>query len=59
MQIAASPVPAERLAAHRVVATALAVQSDAELAELLAGGRTQGTGIGGGTVALGSAASPS
>lgn len=52
MQIAAPPVPAERLAAHRVVATALAVQSDAELAELLAGGHSQGTGIGGGTVTL-------
>ncbi len=52
MQIAASPVPAERLAAHRVAATALAVQSDAELAELLAGGRSQGTGIGGSAVTL-------
>ncbi|HZP52972.1 hypothetical protein [Actinocrinis sp.] len=52
MQIAAPPVPAERLAAHRVVATALAVKSDAELAELLAGGRSQGAGIGGSAVAL-------
>jgi hypothetical protein len=45
-------VPAERLAAHRVAATALAVQSDADLAGLLAEGRAAGTGIGGTVVTL-------
>jgi hypothetical protein len=52
VRINAPPVPAERLAAHRIVATALAVQSDADLAGLLAGGRAAGSGIGGTVVTL-------
>jgi hypothetical protein len=45
-------VPAERLAAHRTVATALAVLSDGDLAGLLASGRALGSGIGGTVVTL-------
>jgi hypothetical protein len=52
MRVNTPVVPAERLAAHRIVATALAVQSDAELADLLAGGRAAGSGIGGTVVTL-------
>lgn len=49
---AAPTVPAERLSAHRIVATALAAQSDSDLAGLLAGGRPAGSGIGGSTATL-------
>lgn len=52
MRINAATVRAERLAAHRMVATALAVQSDADLAGLLADGRAAGSGIGGTVVTL-------
>jgi hypothetical protein len=43
---------ASRLAAHAAAANALAVHSDRHLAEILAGGRALGTGIGGATVEL-------
>ena len=52
MRISAPTLPAERLAAHRLVATALAVQSDAELAGLLADGSAAGPGFGGSVVTL-------
>jgi hypothetical protein len=45
-------VPAERLEAHRTVATALSVLSDRELAALPAEGRSLDSGIGGTVVAL-------
>ena len=47
MPINAPLASAERLAAHRIVATALAVQCDDGLAALLAGGRAADSGIGG------------
>ena len=52
MRISAPTLPAERLAAHRLVATALAVQSDAQLAGLLADGSAAGSGLGGSVVTL-------
>jgi hypothetical protein len=52
MPVTDPAVSAERLAAHRAVATALAVLSDADLAGLLAGGRALGSGIGGTVVSL-------
>ena len=52
MRINAPVASAERLAAHRIVATALAVQSDDGVAALLAGGRAAGSGIGGTVVTL-------
>ena len=47
-----STLPAERLSAHRTASTALAVQSDTDLAGLLTAGRPAGAGIGGSTVTL-------
>jgi hypothetical protein len=52
MQVNALSVRAERLAAHRLVATALAVQSDADLVGLLARGRAPGLGFAGAVATL-------
>ena len=52
MQVNAPSVRAERLAAHRLAATALAVQSDADLIGLLASGRASGLAFAGSVVTL-------
>jgi len=52
MRISAPTLPAERLAAHRLVATALAVRSDADLAGELADGRAADSGFGGSVVTV-------
>ena len=52
MRINAPTLPAERLAAHRLVSTALAVQSDTDLAARVAEGRAAGSGFGGSVATL-------